>query len=411
MKNIWIINHYAEPPGPGKFTRHFHFAKKLTERGYSVKIFTASTVHTTDINYITNESPYKEMTIDGINYVFVKTTSYHGNGNKRIINMIDFFRRIPFVTRHFGDCDLVYASSPHSLTWLCAQYVAKKKGAKFVAETRDLWPETFIAMGKLKKGSLPARILYGIEKKIYKEADALIFTFPGGQEYVDALGIQNKKIYYINNGIDLKEFREREQFNYHDDDLENRQYFNVAFTGALGKANGLERVLKSFEKLQKDGHDDIRFILYGSGTEEEKLKRMCEDSGLKNVLFKGRVEKQYIPSILKKSDLLLLSLAHLPQLFKYGLSPNKLFEYLAAGKPIISNVECGYDILEQTGSGMTVQGDSIESLTKGILYFKNLPSSEYMAYCEKAKAAAEKFDFEYLTDCLEKAFLDVLQSQ
>lgn len=403
MKSIWIINHYADPPGPGKFTRHFNFAKKLQERGYQVKIFTASTIHTTDVNFITNTERYKEMTIDGVDFVFVRASDYHGNSGKRIKNMLDYFLRVPMVTRNFESPDIVYTSAPHSLTWLAAYRIAKKAKAKFIVETRDLWPETFIQMGTMKKNSIPAKILYKIEEFIYKKADALIFTFPGGQEYLDSIGL-DKKAHYVNNGIDLKQFEKLIQEEFVDKDLNDLEKFNVCFTGALGFANGLDRVLYSFKELEERGYSNIQLLLFGSGGEEEKLRQIVEENNIKNVIFKGRVDKAQVPSIIKKADLLLLSHIHSPGLYRFGISPNKLSEYFASGKPVISNVECGYDHMEKYNSGLTVKGDSVEALTEGILYFYNLDKEEYNKYCENSKNAAKEFDFDKLTNTLVEVF-------
>ena len=400
MKTIWIINHYAEPPGPGKYTRHFNFAKRLIKQGYKVKIFTASTIHTTDINFIQNNSNYKELTIDGVDFVFIKTCNYQGNGMKRMLNMFEYFYRTIFVTRKFGTCDIVYTSSPHSLTWLAAYRVAKRNQAKLISETRDLWPETFIAMGKLKQNSLVAKLLYRIERFIYTKSDALIFTFPGGQEYLRKIGIQRDHVYYINNGIDVSLFEKQQKNDFYDEDLAKENQFNLVFAGALGAANGLDRVIDAMKVLEDKGNTDIQLLLFGNGNEVENLKLKCKDENLHNVTFKGRVEKAMIPSILKQSDLLILSLAHLPNLFCYGLSPNKLFEYLASGRPTLSNVECGYDILEKYGAGKTISDDDSQKFADAILYFKNMNENEYLKYCENAKNASREFDFNTLTDRL-----------
>ena len=118
------------------------------------------------------------------------------------------------------------------------------------------------------------------------------------------------------------------------------------------------------------------------------------------------VEKKYIPNILSRMDLNVFSLAHLPELFKYGLSPNKMFDYFASGKPILSNVECGYDMLEKYKCGITVKAGSVEALEEGILKFHHLPKEEYNIYCENSLKAAEDFDFKILTDKLEKVILE-----
>lgn len=404
MKSIWIINHYADPPGPGKYTRHYNFAKKLQERGYKVKIFTASTIHTTDINFITNAEKYKEMTIDGVDFVFVKASNYQGNSIKRVKNMLDYFLRVQMVTKSFEKPDIIYTSAPHSLTWLAAYRIAKRNHAKFVVETRDLWPETFVQMGKMKRNSLVAKILYSIEKFIYKKADNLIFTMPGGKDYVENIGLDSSKVSYINNGIDIEKFNyDKKNYLFHDVDLDNEQSFKVLYTGAMGQANELSYLMKAAKKIQDLGILDIKFILFGDGYQKKELENYAKNNNLKNIVFKGRVDKKYIPNILSKSNLNIFTGKHI-ELYKYGLSLNKMFEYFGSGKPTLSNIATNYDILEKYGSGITVKGDSVEALTEGILTFYNMDKEDYNKYCENSKKAAKEFDFNKLTDTLIHVF-------
>src|SRR5699024_1335951 len=194
----------------------------LAQRGYDVKMFTASTIHTTDINFINDKTPYLIKNYDGVEYVFIRTNSYKGNGIDRVKNMINYYLRVQKVAKKFGKCDVIYSSSPHSLTWLAAEHIANRLKVPHIAETRDLWPKTFVAMGKMKENSIPARILYKIEKHIYKNADRLIFTMPGGKDYVKSLGgIDLNKVKYINNGIDIEEFNKNIKENkFSDEDLE-----------------------------------------------------------------------------------------------------------------------------------------------------------------------------------------------
>ncbi|NMB09927.1 MAG: glycosyltransferase family 4 protein [Tissierellia bacterium] len=410
MKKVWIINHYGDPPDVGRYRRHAIFAKKLAQRGYDVKMFTASTIHTTDINFINDKTPYLIKNYDGVEYVFIRTNSYKGNGIDRVKNMINYYLRVQKVAKKFGKCDVIYSSSPHSLTWLAAEHITNRLKVPHIAETRDLWPKTFVAMGKMKENSIPARILYKIEKHIYKNADRLIFTMPGGKDYVKSLGgIDLNKVKYINNGIDIEEFNKNIKENkFSDEDLEREDIFKVVFTGSIGKSNNLKRVIDSFKIIQDKGYKDIKLLVYGDGADREPLIEYAKENNIENVVFKGRVEKKYVPYILSKADLQLLSVIHCPELYQYGMSPNKLFEYFAAGKPTISNVECNYDLLEKYNSGKTIDELTNEKFADGIIEFYNLPKEDYNRYCENALKASKDFDFDLLTDKLEETINEVL---
>jgi len=160
--------------------------------------------------------------------------------------------------------------------------------------------------------------------------------------------------------------------------------------------------VKAAEIIQDRGIEDIKFLLFGDGYHRAELEKHVEDKRVTNVVFKGKVEKKYIPSILSKSSLNVFTGQHI-YLYKYGLSPNKMFEYFASGKPIVSNVECEYDLLESYQCGITVKGGSAEALADGILAFYCMSKSDYDIYCHNALNAAKDFDFQVLTDKLEEA--------
>lgn len=404
-KTIWILNHYAEL-GTG---RHYKFAQELSKRGYKVKLFAASTIHNTNKNRIGNHTKYILERELEVSCIYIKARNYAGNGIQRVFNMIDYAMGLMSVSKKFDKekPDIIIASSVHPLTWISGYRLAKRYNAKLIAETRDLWPETLVAMGQIKRNSIPAKLLYLLEKFIYKKADRLIFTLPGGKDYVKSIGLDYSKVRYINNGIDIGEFNlNRYKYEYKDQDLEENS-FKVFFTGAIGKANAIINIVKVAELLKSKNINDIKFYVFGDGPEKRTLEEYVNLNELDNIRFKGRVEKKYIPSILSKSDLNVFSLEHLPNLFKYGLSPNKMFDYFASGKPIISNVECGYDVLEEYDCGITVKSEDSAALAEGILKFYNMPKEEYNIYCQNALKAAEDFDFKVLTDKLEEIILEL----
>lgn len=404
-KNIWFLHHYAIPNQLGVGERPYRLAQNLIKRGYNVKVFAASTVHNSDINYIEDDRKYIVKEFNGVPFVFVKARSYKGNGRDRVKNMFDYSLGVISVSKEFESekPDIIYASSVHPLTWISGYILSRKYKAKFIAETRDLWPETLVVMGKLKRNSFIARILYMVERFVYKKADRVVFTMPGGKDYVESIGLDINKVRHINNGIDLQEFNyNMNKFVYDDVDLNDNSSFKIIFAGSIGRANAIDRVIKAAQIILNKGYTNIKILIFGDGPERERLEKYVNDNNIKNVVFKGRVDKKYVPNILSKADLNIFSLEHLPNLFKYGLSPNKMFDYFASGKPTISNVECGYDMLEKFNCGITVKGENEEALAEGILKFYNMPKEIYNKYCKNALIAAQNFDYSKLTDELEK---------
>lgn len=405
-KKIWILNHYATNSFYNKGGRHYWFAVNLIERGYEPTIFCANTRHNSDDFITITNCKYVVKETEGIPYVFVKTADYKGNGFQRVKNMVGFYKNLfPAAKEYegtYGKPDVIIASSVHPLTWLAGYRQAKRYKSKFVAETRDLWPETLVTMGQIKRNSIPARLLYKLENFIYKKADKLVFTFPGGKDYLESIGLDVSKARYINNGVDLEEFNyNKVSYVFEDSDLEHNNIFRIIYAGAMGKANALNYLVEAAKIIQDNGIRDIQFILFGSGYQKQDLVEYVKQNDINSVVFKERVEKRYIPGILDKASINVFTGENI-ELYKYGLSLNKMFDYFASGKPTVSNINCGYDIIRNYNCGITVEGGSAKALAEGILKFYNMPKEEYDTYCNNALKAAKDFDFKVLTDKLEE---------
>lgn len=409
IKNIWILNHYAIPPELGGGNRHYNFARNLINRGYNVKVFAASTIHNTNKNLIKDKRKYLYKEFNNVPFIFIKACDYKGNGMKRVRNMIDYANGLMSVSKKFDDekPDVIYASSVHPLTWISGYRLSKRYDAKFIAEARDLWPRDLIAINGIKEKSISTKLLYEIEKFTYKKANKFIFTFPGGKDYISKLELDNSKCKYINNGVDIKEFNKNiKKYTFHDEDLDNDLDFKVIYTGSIGEANAISTIVEAAQIILEKDNQRIKFCIFGNGLEKEDLENYVLANRINNVKFKGNVEKKYIPNILSKSNLNVFCSEDSSNIFRYGLSLNKMFDYFASGKPTLSNIECGYDMLEEYNCGITVKGDSAEALAEGILKFYNMPKEEYNTYCQNALRAAQDFDFKVLTDKLEQVILE-----
>ncbi|PPK45274.1 glycosyltransferase family 4 protein [Clostridium algidicarnis] len=411
MKNIWIINHYSMPPEYETRVRNNIMAKYLIQKGYKVKIFAASTIHNTDINLIKDRKKlYIKKTYDGLDFVHIKTSNYSGNGISRIINMLQFPLRLLKVSKKIGEkpdviiCDLeaIFAWSPY--------LVAKRFKSKFILEVRDLWPESIVVYKNISKNNPIIRILYKVEKWIYKRSDKLVFSMEGGKDYIVNKGwnkdMNMSKIHYINNGVDLQQFNyNKENYITKDVDLDNEDTFKVVYAGSIRQANNVRKIVDVAETIKKKGNINIKFLIYGDGSDKEVLEKYCMEGNINNIVFKGHLEKNKIPYILSKCD---LNIMHFSQssLKKYGSSMNKMFDYLASGKPSLSDCEFGYDTFNGYKGGVSIDNANSEVLAENIIKFYNMPKEEYNNYCNNALKAAKDFDFKVLTDKLEKVILE-----
>ncbi|NLK63271.1 MAG: glycosyltransferase family 4 protein [Fusobacteria bacterium] len=409
IKNIWMLNHYGIPPELGPLNRHYMFAKNLNNRGYNTTIFASSALHYTNENMITTNEDYIVKKYSNVPFIFLKTNNYYGNGKKRIINMYQYFKQVIKLTKKINieKPDVIFATSPHPLTWLAGYFLAKRYKVKLIVETRDLWPEVLIHMGGLKRKGLIATLLFKLEKFIYNKADKLVFTVEGGKDYLEEIGIDPSKANYINNGIDIDEFNYNKENNiYEDIDLDDNYHYKIVYTGSMGVANELNYIVETAKMFRDNGYNNIKFILFGDGYKKPELEKYVEENNLKNVKFKGLVEKKYIPNILTKSNLNIYTGKNIP-LYKYGLSLNKMFDYFASGIPTLSNFDSGYDMLEENKVGITVKSGSVEALYEGILRFNNMDKKEYDTYSKNSLKLAKDFDFKILTDKLEEIIKDI----
>ena len=369
--------------------------------GHDVTIFSASTVHNSDTDLITDGSKWREETVDGVHHVYIKCCGYHGNGLKRVLNMYEFAWRLPGVCRKFPKPDAVVATSMPPMSCDAGIRLAHKYGCKGIAEIADLWPESLIAYEIAGKHNPAVLYLRRLEKRIYTKADAVIFTMEGAYDYIIEQGwekdVPREKIFFINNGVDLEAFDyNKEHYKIDDPDLENPDIFKVVYAGSIRKVNNLGLLLDTAKQVKDP---KIKFLIWGDGDEREALENRVRNENISNVVFKGRVEKKYIPYITSFAD---LNIAHnTPSpLFRFGISFNKLFDYLAAGKPILSDFPCPYNPAIQYGAGVSVDEPSACNIAGQIEKITELTPEKYAEFCANAKKAALEYDFKNLTQKL-----------
>lgn len=410
--NIFIVDHYAIPPSLGGLVRHYYFSKYLRKEGHQVRILTASQIHNSSVNFIEDRQLIREENIDGIPYSFVRTISYSKNNWRRIFNMLEFpvnvVRAIKQLIKKGDKPDVLYISSPTPFACYTVMHFANKKKIPCIMEVRDLWPLSIINFNHFSKNNPVINILFHLEKWLYVKADQLIFTMSGGKRYIKDQGWDRKidfnKITHINNGVDLTEFEfNKENFELDDGDLNNPDYFKIVFTGSVRHIYQLGIIVET-AKLCQIALPKIRFFIYGDGPEKEYLERFAEKYQLKNIWFKGKIQKKYIASVLSKADVTLL---HSKQVYlnKYGISPNKIFEYAAAKKPILSTIQEKDSIIDKYACGIQVKNQNPQEIFKAIQVLESLSKEERETMGKNAYLLAQNHDYKNLT----KKLLEVIE--
>lgn len=402
--NIWLINHYAVPPKYYPLARQTYFAKYLMAMGHTVTIFAASSVHNSTLNLITDDRKWREETVDGVHYVYIKCCDYQGNGLKRIYNICEFAWKLPGVCKRFPKPDAIVATSMPPTSCAMGVHLGRKWGCKIVAEIADLWPESIVVFGIAGPRNPAVIALRWLEKWIYKKANAVVFTAEGAYDYIVEQGwdkeIPRSKVHYINNGVDLEQFDyNKEHFRVEDPDLDDPSTFKAIYTGSVRPANNPELLIDCAKHLLQ--YPDIRLLIYGGGENLDALRQTCETQGLTNCIFKGPVPKKNIPYILSKGDLNLLNYdLKSIGVFKYGSSQNKLFDYMASGRPILSNVSIAHSLIRKYSCGQDDTLPDAETYANAVLAFYHMDEDRRRLMGANARRGAEDYDFKQLTEKL-----------
>ncbi len=419
---IWLMNHYASNMYRDRAGRHYWFADQLVKLGYDVTVFCACTFLNGEYAVEVKKEKFAVKYLDAVPYVFVKTITSQGNGIDRVKNMGLFYMNLFPATKAYaakhGKPDIIIASSVHPLTMVAGIQIAKKMKTPCICEIRDLWPEAIFQFGKAKEKSLLGRMLIKGEHWIYKKADALIFTKEGDTDYLKerkwttAQGgdIDLGKCHYINNGVDIAACEERSRIMQLDDtDLNDDSKFNVTYVGTIRPVNNVGNLLDTAAILKTRGeYDDIQFLIYGDGIQLPELQERVRSERLNNVKIKGYVNRQYVPYILSKSSINMLNYSQNQYNWTRGNSSNKLFEYMASGKPIISTVHMGYSIIKRYNCGVELVKDTPEDLAAEIMHFHDMRPEEREQIGRNAREGANDFDFSVLTDKLIKVIESVI---
>lgn len=404
MKNIWILNHYAVPPGMGGGTRHFDLAAELVKKGYSVTIFASSYNHFSRKEVIKSNERVKEESINGVRFVWLRTKPrYEGNGIKRLLNMVSYLFNVLKVRKNYVKPDIVIGSSVHLFAPLAAYFICRKADARFLCEVRDLWPQTLIDMGTISNYHPLAVFFRSIERFVYKRASKIITLLPGAYQYISRFGVDKEKVVYIPNGVDIKKFDDNNK-EVKDLNILDSKSFNCVYAGAHGEANKLDNILDAAKIIQSMGNNNIKFYFIGDGPEKNKLIEYSREKNLDNAKFIEQVDKSFIPGILAHSDLLIFNLKDV-DVFKYGISSNKLFDYMCASKPIVFACKCYNDIVADAGAGISVPPENPKELADAIMSVYRMTDSERNELGHNGRKYVESYhNIEYLADKLEECF-------
>lgn len=367
--NILLINHYAGSRRHGMEYRPYYMAREWQRLGHRVRIVAASNSHVRNVAPRVSADVQREE-IDGIEYFWIRTPPYRGNGVRRVFNMLAFVKGLyqhgRELTADFRP-DTVIASSTYPLDMFPARRIARRTGARTIFELHDLWPLSPMELGGMSRWH-PFIVMMQIgENFSCRNADALVSMLPNAEEHLRAHGLGTGKFHYVPNGIDVsewnttpqplpKEIRDRLE------QVKCNGRFLVGYAGAHGVANALDSLIDAARLMQGE---PVAFVLTGQGPEKGSLERKVSKLGLKNVDFLAQIPRGMVPALLEAFDALFIGLQRQP-LFRFGVSPNKLMDYMMAGKPILHSIEAGNDMVAESGCGISVAPENPAAIADAI---------------------------------------------
>ena len=393
---IWIVNYYTGNPDRIYNPRYTKLAHYFMAKGWEVTTFNANR----DDNA---ETPlFKRKQYGEFDYVHVKAPQYVGNGLKRMYSIWKFARIIKKHAKKFEKPDVILHNVHAPFDYPIVK-AAKKVGAIYISEVWDLWPDNFANFGMVSRSNPAMKVFYRIERWIYEHADQMVFTMPGALQYLRDKGwttqeggkIDMARVHYINNGVDLEQFdSDREAHPRDEADLNREDIFKVVYLGTISFANHVQMLIDAAGLLLNN--KKYHFFIYGDGPQREHLEQYVKEKNITNVHFKEkRIPLAECAWVVSQATVNIMTYE---KGFGYmGLSSGKMFQYLAAGKPIVCNIDIAYDnVIRDNELGVAEDISSPESMAQAIRDCAEQPINNYKEMCKRVRKAAERFDYKVL---------------
>jgi hypothetical protein len=329
-KTVWILNHYAYAPDQSAGTRHYELARQIAKEGGKASVISCSFYHKTHTwRHGAKWRIINKENVGGVDYIWVWGWPYRRNGLGRILNLLSFaFLSVAYVLYKGKKGDVLFASSPQPFAAFLSFVFSGNRFCK-IFEIRDFWPQIFIDIGVMDPCSGLAKLFFKIERYLISKADIFVSNLSGAERYCKKNKIRYKNFLWIPNGV-------RSRYDVGSiapvslDGI--RENIKIMYAGTHGEAQNLYQVINAANTLKEEFNVEFHFL--GDGVEKKRIQSYSYENDIKNVYFYDSVSTEEVKKYIVAADALLLPLVD-AKIFEYGISPNKLPEYLASGKPII----------------------------------------------------------------------------
>ncbi len=396
--NILYIHQYFTTPEEGGGTRSYEFARYLVKQGHKVTILAGTELN----NPLAGVKQKRDEYIEGIHVIYLKAPySNYMSSKKRFYSFVDFSLRATLFGIRIKKYDLIFATSTPLTVAIPGIILSFLRRVPMIFEVRDLWPEVPIQMGVIKNPII-IKFLRFFENFTYRRARHIIALSPGMAEGILTAGISKDKVTMIPNYCNIEFFKPGKP---NVNNLKKLVYNNhiIAYSGAISDANNLELIINATEKLQKVGSPVI-FVIAGDGREKPRLEKLVETKKLKNVIFLGKISKYEVVNLYRRAIACIVLFKNLPVLSTN--SPNKFFDAVSTGKPIITNMG-GWigEMVESNKIGFSVENDNPQAIVDAVNKLINMDKKQIEEMGQNArKLAVEKFDSNAMASKLEMIF-------
>jgi glycosyltransferase involved in cell wall biosynthesis len=393
-RNIWILNHYAHGPEYPGGTRHYTLARDLTRMGYDVTLFAADFLHPIKQQIrLQDGQPWGVDAQDGVRFVWLHTPAHRENDRKRISNMLAYTwravwygPRLPRLAPDVPKPDVIIGSSVHLFAVVAAWWLARVLKAHFVMEVRDLWPQTLIDMGALREAHPLTRVLRGLERFLYRRAERIISVLPYAYRYIERTGTPASKVVWIPNGVDLSLYPAPTPM----PARAPGQPFVLMYCGAHGVANHLEPLIEAQRILVERGRRDIQQVWVGNGPLKQAHMEQVKALNLDLFFtFRDPVPKGQLPQVLAQADATVLVMRDIA-LYEYGVSPNKMFDYMAAARPMLMAGSTANNPASESGGGIGIATSDPTAIADAIQRLADAAPEERAEMGRRAREYVER---------------------
>lgn len=407
--NILYIDHYAGSDSLGMEFRPFYLAQEWEKSGIRTVLLAA------DYSHLRKHNPsiaadLEKHTIDGADFLFLKTRAYRGNGPGRILSMAQFvYKGIRASDELIRRCDpdVVICSSTYPMDTYIGQRIKRRTGAMLIHEIHDLWPMSPRLLGGYSSRHPFIMAMQAAEDSAYRHSDLIVSVLPNIGAHVRSRGFDTP-IVTIPNGLPASAFDEGSQRPFSQStadritELKEQGKFVVGYAGGISVSNAMADLIRAMIRLKNE--PGIAAVIIGEGILKEELLRLKEKEGLSQVYFEDPIPKKEVIGTLEQCDALYIGSQPSP-LYEYGVSANKIFDYLLAGRPIINAWETSHSPMDYLGNTLKAKAGDAGSIAAQIVAARSLtPEQRQQIETQSRRYVREHHHYGKLADDFRQLF-------